>query len=61
MITTMASRVARRSELRASRYDLLVIGGGILGTAVTWTAAQAPAACSQWPEANGPPSGTSGK
>lgn len=41
MITTMAARPARRSELQATRYDVLVIGGGILGTAVTWTAAQA--------------------
>jgi glycerol-3-phosphate dehydrogenase len=41
MITTMAARSARRSELQATRYDVLVIGGGILGTAVTWTAAQA--------------------
>ncbi|GLU48629.1 glycerol-3-phosphate dehydrogenase/oxidase [Nocardiopsis ansamitocini] len=44
MITTSHSsgdaRVQARSELSRGTFDLLVIGGGILGTAVTWMAAQ---------------------
>ncbi|WAL75155.1 glycerol-3-phosphate dehydrogenase/oxidase [Kitasatospora sp. YST-16] len=35
------SRAATRELLGRARYDLLVIGGGILGTATAWTAAQA--------------------
>jgi glycerol-3-phosphate dehydrogenase len=44
MTTTLqplAERVRSREELSRGSFDLLVIGGGILGTAVTWTAAQA--------------------
>ncbi|MEU5726669.1 glycerol-3-phosphate dehydrogenase/oxidase [Micromonospora sp. NPDC047738] len=39
-IATTAGRIQTRAELSQSTYDLLVIGGGILGTAVTWMAAQ---------------------
>ncbi|MHA6758313.1 glycerol-3-phosphate dehydrogenase/oxidase [Streptacidiphilus sp. PAMC 29251] len=35
-----ASRAQARHLLSSATYDLLVIGGGILGTAVAWTAAQ---------------------
>jgi glycerol-3-phosphate dehydrogenase len=35
-----ASRAQSRQLLSSATYDLLVIGGGILGTAVAWTAAQ---------------------
>ncbi len=35
------SRAATRELLGRATYDLLVIGGGILGTATAWTAAQA--------------------
>lgn len=38
---TVDSRARTRDELGAVTYDLLVIGGGILGTSVTWMAAQA--------------------
>ncbi|TDD20207.1 glycerol-3-phosphate dehydrogenase/oxidase [Nonomuraea diastatica] len=34
-------RAETRHELAGTAYDLLVIGGGILGTSVTWMAAQA--------------------
>lgn len=34
-------RAEVRQELATTTYDLLVIGGGILGTSVTWMAAQA--------------------
>ncbi|MFC8719564.1 glycerol-3-phosphate dehydrogenase/oxidase [Kitasatospora sp. NPDC057198] len=37
----LAPRAATRELLGRARYDLLVIGGGILGTATAWTAAQA--------------------
>ncbi|MCA2222129.1 glycerol-3-phosphate dehydrogenase/oxidase [Nonomuraea aurantiaca] len=40
-MTTTASRAETREELSRGTYDLLVIGGGILGTSVTWMAAQA--------------------
>ncbi|MER6952170.1 glycerol-3-phosphate dehydrogenase/oxidase [Nonomuraea sp. NPDC000554] len=36
-----ATRAETRQELSTTTYDLLVIGGGILGTSVTWMAAQA--------------------
>lgn len=36
-----ASRAETRELLGKATYDLLVIGGGILGTAVAWTASQA--------------------
>lgn len=36
-----ADRAEIRHELSRATYDLLVIGGGILGTSVTWMAAQA--------------------
>ncbi|MEV7178853.1 glycerol-3-phosphate dehydrogenase/oxidase [Kitasatospora sp. NPDC093679] len=36
-----ASRAETRELLGKATYDLLVIGGGILGTATAWTAAQA--------------------
>ncbi|MGI5271998.1 glycerol-3-phosphate dehydrogenase/oxidase [Nonomuraea sp. CA-218870] len=36
-----ATRAETRAELSRVPYDLLVIGGGILGTSVTWMAAQA--------------------
>ncbi|MFI9840239.1 glycerol-3-phosphate dehydrogenase/oxidase [Nonomuraea sp. NPDC051941] len=39
--TTAADRAQTREELSRTAYDLLVIGGGILGTSVTWMAAQA--------------------
>ncbi|MFI7640851.1 glycerol-3-phosphate dehydrogenase/oxidase [Nonomuraea sp. NPDC049400] len=39
--TTCADRAETREELARTAYDLLVIGGGILGTSVTWMAAQA--------------------
>ncbi|MFB4294069.1 glycerol-3-phosphate dehydrogenase/oxidase [Nonomuraea sp. ATR24] len=39
--TTSGERAETREELSSRPYDLLVIGGGILGTAVTWMAAQA--------------------
>jgi glycerol-3-phosphate dehydrogenase len=39
-ITTAGARAQTRADLSGTAYDLLVIGGGILGTAVTWTAAQ---------------------
>ncbi|WP_049574449.1 glycerol-3-phosphate dehydrogenase/oxidase [Nonomuraea sp. SBT364] len=39
--TTAGERAATREELSRHPYDLLVIGGGILGTSVTWMAAQA--------------------
>ncbi|MFB9627851.1 glycerol-3-phosphate dehydrogenase/oxidase [Nonomuraea helvata] len=39
--TTGADRAEIREELSRTAYDLLVIGGGILGTSVTWMAAQA--------------------
>ncbi|MEV1177999.1 glycerol-3-phosphate dehydrogenase/oxidase [Nonomuraea sp. NPDC049784] len=39
--TTGADRAETREELSRTAYDLLVIGGGILGTSVTWMAAQA--------------------
>jgi glycerol-3-phosphate dehydrogenase len=39
-ITIADSRSRTRDELSQTTYDLLVIGGGILGTAVTWMAAQ---------------------
>ncbi|AXI76622.1 glycerol-3-phosphate dehydrogenase/oxidase [Peterkaempfera bronchialis] len=35
-----AGRAQSRALLSSTTYDLLVIGGGILGTAVAWTAAQ---------------------
>ena len=35
-----ADRAQARQLLSSATYDLLVIGGGILGTAVAWTAAQ---------------------
>ncbi|WP_037578183.1 glycerol-3-phosphate dehydrogenase/oxidase [Phaeacidiphilus oryzae] len=35
-----ATRAESRNLLSSTTYDLLVIGGGILGTAVAWTAAQ---------------------
>ncbi|WP_420819157.1 FAD-dependent oxidoreductase [Nonomuraea lactucae] len=38
---TISGRAETREELSRSTYDLLVIGGGILGTSVTWMAAQA--------------------
>ncbi|GAA4531511.1 glycerol-3-phosphate dehydrogenase/oxidase [Nonomuraea ferruginea] len=37
----MTTRAETREELSRVSYDLLVIGGGILGTSVTWMAAQA--------------------
>jgi glycerol-3-phosphate dehydrogenase len=44
MPTLGANRTADRAQARAllssATYDLLIIGGGILGTAVAWTAAQ---------------------
>ncbi|WP_238005448.1 glycerol-3-phosphate dehydrogenase/oxidase [Dactylosporangium sp. AC04546] len=39
-VAALAGRVQTRAELSQNTYDLLVIGGGILGTAVTWMAAQ---------------------
>jgi glycerol-3-phosphate dehydrogenase len=39
-IATAGARAQTRADLSAAVYDLLVIGGGILGTAITWTAAQ---------------------
>ncbi|MET7395696.1 glycerol-3-phosphate dehydrogenase/oxidase [Dactylosporangium sp. NPDC005572] len=39
-IAALSGRAQTRAELAQSTYDLLVIGGGILGTAVTWMAAQ---------------------
>ncbi|NRQ32895.1 glycerol-3-phosphate dehydrogenase/oxidase [Nonomuraea sp. NN258] len=36
-----SNRAEIRQELSRATYDLLVIGGGILGTSVTWMAAQA--------------------
>ncbi|WP_432828530.1 FAD-dependent oxidoreductase [Dactylosporangium sp. CA-092794] len=39
-VAALAGRAQTREELSRSTYDLLVIGGGILGTAVTWMAAQ---------------------
>lgn len=42
MITTAAgARAQTREELSRATYDLLVIGGGILGTSIAWMAAQA--------------------
>ncbi|MFI6901719.1 glycerol-3-phosphate dehydrogenase/oxidase [Nonomuraea sp. NPDC050394] len=41
MIVTGAGREQTREELSRAVFDLLVIGGGILGTSVTWMAAQA--------------------
>ncbi|MFI6323023.1 FAD-dependent oxidoreductase [Nonomuraea sp. NPDC050556] len=38
---TVDARARTRDELGTVTYDLLVIGGGILGTSVTWMAAQA--------------------
>ncbi|UVS79163.1 glycerol-3-phosphate dehydrogenase/oxidase [Actinokineospora sp. UTMC 2448] len=38
---TATHRVAARDELRRGTFDLLVIGGGIVGIAAAWTAAQA--------------------
>jgi len=35
------TRLRTRDELARGTYDLLVIGGGILGISVTWMAAQA--------------------
>ncbi|MEU4550222.1 glycerol-3-phosphate dehydrogenase/oxidase [Nonomuraea dietziae] len=40
-IATRGTRAETRAELSRTTYDLLVIGGGILGTSVTWMAAQA--------------------
>ncbi|WP_214323978.1 glycerol-3-phosphate dehydrogenase/oxidase [Nonomuraea sediminis] len=40
-IATLDNRAATREELTRTTYDLLVIGGGILGTSVAWMAAQA--------------------
>ncbi|MFF5204395.1 FAD-dependent oxidoreductase [Streptosporangium sp. NPDC000396] len=40
-IATLGNRAQTREELTRATYDLLVIGGGILGTSVTWMAAQA--------------------
>ncbi|MDP9843987.1 glycerol-3-phosphate dehydrogenase [Streptosporangium lutulentum] len=40
-IATRDLRAATREELSGTGYDLLVIGGGILGIAVTWMACQA--------------------
>ncbi|MFI6601019.1 FAD-dependent oxidoreductase [Nonomuraea sp. NPDC050536] len=40
-IATLDNRAATRQELTRTTYDLLVIGGGILGTSVAWMAAQA--------------------
>lgn len=37
---TVPARAHSRAELSRGTHDLLVIGGGILGTAVAWTAAQ---------------------
>lgn len=37
----MSTREETREELGRATYDLLVIGGGILGTSITWMAAQA--------------------
>ncbi|MBG0826846.1 glycerol-3-phosphate dehydrogenase/oxidase [Planomonospora sp. ID67723] len=39
--TTFSSRAQTREELSRTTFDLLVIGGGILGTSVAWMAAQA--------------------
>jgi len=39
--TAVTARAETREELSRTGYDLLVIGGGILGTSVTWMAAQA--------------------
>ncbi|RKS05242.1 glycerol-3-phosphate dehydrogenase [Nocardiopsis sp. Huas11] len=36
-----SSRASTREELERGTFDLLVIGGGILGTSVAWTATQA--------------------
>lgn len=41
MSTAISARPQTRADLSGSRFDLLVIGGGIVGTSVTWTAAQA--------------------
>lgn len=38
---TLSSRVRTREELTRGTFDLLVIGGGILGTSVAWNATQA--------------------
>ncbi|GAB2494152.1 glycerol-3-phosphate dehydrogenase/oxidase [Nocardiopsis aegyptia] len=38
---TTSSRARTREELTRGTFDLLVIGGGILGTSVAWTATQA--------------------
>ena len=38
---TTSSRAHTREELMRGTFDLLVIGGGILGTSVAWTATQA--------------------
>ncbi|MEO3797153.1 glycerol-3-phosphate dehydrogenase/oxidase [Nonomuraea sp. B10E15] len=40
-LTIGTDRAETRHELAGTAYDLLVIGGGILGTSVTWMAAQA--------------------
>jgi glycerol-3-phosphate dehydrogenase len=39
-ILTADVRAQTRADLSTAAYDLLVIGGGILGTAITWRAAQ---------------------
>jgi glycerol-3-phosphate dehydrogenase len=39
-ITVTTARAQTRAEMSDTGYDLLVIGGGILGTAITWRAAQ---------------------
>ncbi|MDP4504712.1 glycerol-3-phosphate dehydrogenase/oxidase [Nonomuraea turcica] len=41
MIAMGTERARIREELSSATFDLLVIGGGILGTSVTWMAAQA--------------------